>query len=194
MITTKLATAAISALVLPAVLTMSAPSAQASEPSTDSTSVNTRVEQDVQALLRLNPGSRRIATNVVEVNEGVTISVPLQINSVEGCATYWLCLSENSNFGGEQLRFQACHNENLSEYRMSNGRTWNDRVSSIRNARGGGVQSRFYNYDGSGDPDDSSNWKFVIALNSGNYLRDLSKDTSADGGYANDKIDIVDVC
>ncbi|MGW4213463.1 hypothetical protein ACWEIJ_36135 [Lentzea sp. NPDC004789] len=157
-------------------------------------STNARVEQDVQAVLRLNPGSHRITTNVVEVGKGVRISVPVQVNSVLGCATHWLCLSEHANFGGYQISFEACRNENLGNYHMPDGRSWNDQVSSIRNAQSGGVQSRFYNYSGSGDPNDSRNWNFVIALNSGHYLRDLSRDTSADGGNANDKIDIVHVC
>jgi len=50
LITTKLATAAAGALVLPLALAMSAPSAKADGPSTDNTSANTRVEQDIQAV------------------------------------------------------------------------------------------------------------------------------------------------
>ncbi|MFC3896812.1 peptidase inhibitor family I36 protein [Lentzea rhizosphaerae] len=185
-------TAVTTAVMAVAALAFTASPASAVD-ATDS-HANARVEQEVQAVLRLNPGSHRVAPNVVEVDEGVTISVPTQINDIQNCKTSYLCLSEHANFGGHQISFWKCRDVNLGYYKLPDGRTWNDQVSSIRNAQSRGVQSRFYNYDGSGDPDSPSNWRFVIALNAGHYLRDLSRDTSADGGYANDKIDIVHVC
>ncbi len=116
------------------------------------------------------------------MDNGMVISVDSM--DVEGCPNNSLCLSEDKNFGGEYLPFPDCLTHQLSESRMSDGRQWNDQVSSIRNAHSGG-QARFYNYheDGVG--------YFVLALNAGHYLKDLSQDTSAEGGNANDKIDYV---
>jgi hypothetical protein len=152
------------------------------------------LESKISGILLHNPGSHRISPDSVQVGDGVVISVGVQPNALQGCATFWICLNQNKDFGGELLRFEACRDENLGNYHMSNGTRWNDQVSSIRNAQSSGVQSRFYNYDGSGDPNNSSNWRFVLALNAGHYLRNLASDTSADGGNANDKIDIVHVC
>jgi hypothetical protein len=153
------------------------------------------VEDQVAAILRNNLGSQRIGANEVELAEGVVVTVSAQPSAVQGCPAYHLCLNEHSNFGGEQLKLYACRNVNLGNLEMRDGRRWNDKVSSIRNAQvGSGAQARFYNYDGSGDPGNPRNWRLILALNPGRYLRDLSKDSSADGGDANDKIDIVHVC
>jgi hypothetical protein len=155
----------------------------------------TRQAEGLRAIVKNNPGSRIISSSEVELSEGVVADFAVNPNDLQGCPTFWLCLNSNSNFGGEQIRFFNCTNENLGNYRMSNGSAWNDQVSSIRNAQSGSnAQARFYNYDGSGSVTDPSNWRFVLALNIGHYLRDLSQDTSADGGNANDKIDIVHVC
>jgi hypothetical protein len=162
------------------------------DPSTSQSegSLKRQVERQIKGILRHNPGSHRISSTEVEVGDGVVISVA---SDLKGCPKYWLCLSQYDNFGGQYINFTKCQDENLGNYSMSDGRRWNDKVSSIRNAQVG-VQSRFYNYSGSGDPNNPSNWRFVIALNSGHYLRDLSKDSSADGGNADNKIDIVRVC
>jgi hypothetical protein len=179
-----------------AAATTHAPVAQTITSAKTPTSVpsTNQVELRINSLLQHNPGSHRISPNQIQVADGAVISVAAQPNDVQGCPTFWLCLSENSNFGGDQIRFEACRNENLGNYHMAGGRAWNDQISSIRNAQSSGIQSRFYNYDGSGDPNNSSNWRFVLPLNAGHYLRNLANDSSADGGNANDKIDIVHVC
>jgi hypothetical protein len=146
----------------------------------------------VQALLRTNPGSRRVGDNAVGVEKGVVVRVP-KTDAVLGCRDFYLCLNEHSNLRGIQLDLTRCGDVNLGRIGMGDGRVWNDRVPSIRNAQSSWVQSRFYNFDGSGNPDDPSNWMFVLPLNASHYLRDLSKVSSADGGNANDKIDIVHV-
>ena len=157
--------------------------------------VPTTQAEGMRALVANNPGARIISASEVELGDGVVVDMPANTNDVQGCPKFWLCLSSNANFGGEQIRFFNCKNENLGNYRMSNGSGWNDTVSSIRNAQtGSNAQARFYNFDGTGSVDDPNHWRFVLPLNIGSYLRDLSKDSSADGGNANDKIDIVHVC
>ena len=184
-----LTVAALSAVVLAAPVA----SAATVDTSPAAGSANLQVESEVQGLLRFNPGARRVAGNAVDVGNGVVITI-IQPNSLQGCDTGWLCLNADSDFRGAFINFFFCGDVNLGRMHMSDGRLANDQVSSIRNAQTGGVQSRFYNYDGSGDPDSPANWRLVLGLNAGSYLRDLSKDTSLDGGNANDKIDIVHVC
>jgi hypothetical protein len=163
------------------------------------------VNQQVAGLLKYNPGAKRIGTNAVQLEKGVIARVHPRSKLVpnvsvsfcsagHGASVGWLCLYQNANWGGAELDFTVCANRNLGNYNMGNGVAWNDQVSSIDNDQTSSVQSRFYNYDGTGDPNSSSNWNLVVAVNAGHYLRDLSSDTSADGGNANDKIDIVHVC
>ena len=150
--------------------------------------------EGLRALVRNNPGARIISASEVQLSEGVVVDFPAAPNDVQSCPTFWLCLSEHANFGGEQIRFFNCGDENLGNYRMTNGRNWRDVVSSIRNAQAGSnAQARFYTFDSSGITT-PSHWKLILGLNIGSYLRDLSKDTSLEGGNANDKIDIVHVC
>jgi hypothetical protein len=152
-------------------------------------------DERVAAVLANNPGARAVGPGKVELSDGIFLNVPVQPFDVQGCPTQSLCLSQHANFAGDQLQFIRCRDVNLGNLRMRDGRPWNDKVSSIRNAQvGNDAQARFYNYDGTGNPDSPSNWRFVIAVNINRYLRDLSRDSSADGGSANDKIDIVHVC
>ncbi|MFI1090977.1 peptidase inhibitor family I36 protein [Streptomyces sp. NPDC020917] len=139
-----------------------------------------QVARKVAAILAHNPGSIQIGTDSVELEKGVVMQ---PASGPSGCANGWLCMFQNSNFGGYEIKFYACGSQNLANYIAPDGRNWTNRVSSIDNSQTGGVQSRFYN-----------NGHLVIVLNAGHYLRDLSKDSSADGGNANDKIDTVRVC
>ncbi|GLY72740.1 hypothetical protein Airi01_010070 [Actinoallomurus iriomotensis] len=166
------------------------------------------VESQVAGLLKYNKGAKRIAADKVDLGQGAVVTVhpdsavsPAVSVSLcsfrHGDAVGWLCLYQNDNWGGENLDLTVCTNVNLSTKYMSNGRPWNDQISSIDNDQTSNVTSVFYNYDGSGDPNSSSNWQVLLRLPAGHYLRDLSKDKSLSnppGGYANDKIDIVHVC
>jgi hypothetical protein len=157
------------------------------------TSASSDLAANVQKIVELNAGSHQVSADTVQLGPGAFMTVSAA--SVSGtCATGWLCLYQHANFGGYALRFTVCRLENLGNYVMPNGQRWNDQVSSIDNPQTGGVVSRFYNYKGSGDPMNLANSNPVIAVTAGHYLRDLSKDSSFDGGTANDKIDIVRVC
>ncbi|HEX6469748.1 MAG TPA: hypothetical protein VF069_11685 [Streptosporangiaceae bacterium] len=160
-------------------------------------------ERQVSGLLKYNPGAKRISTDSVQLAKGVVVTVQPRTASLvsvslcsfrHGDSVGWLCMYQNSNWGGYNLDLYKCGNVNLANYHMGDGRPWNDQISSIDNDQTSGVQSRFYNYKGSGDPNSSANWNLVIVLNAGHYLRNLADDSSADGGNANDKIDIVHVC
>jgi hypothetical protein len=161
-----------------------------------------RVEHEVGELLRLNPGSHRISATEVELRPGLVASVPpartgsggVVAADVQGCRTSYVCLNEHADFRGYGISLIQCGLVNLYDSFMPDGRRWSDQVSSIRNAQTGGLQARFHNYSGSGPMLDPANWRLVLVLNAGHYLKNLTKDSSADGGNANDKIDIVHVC
>ncbi|MFD7655814.1 hypothetical protein ACFV4N_17715 [Actinosynnema sp. NPDC059797] len=161
-----------------------------------------RVEREVRELLRLHPGSHRIGTTEVELRPGLVASVPpartgsgeIGAADTQGCRTSYVCLNEHADFRGYGIALIECGVADLYESFMPDGRRWSDQVSSIRNAQTGGLQARFHNYSGSGTRLDPANWRLVLVLNAGHYLKNLTKDSSADGGNANDKIDIVHVC
>jgi hypothetical protein len=141
------------------------------------------VESQIEGILRHNPGSYQISPTEVQLSDGAVMTVAAK--DVRGCPTNYLCLSRDADFGAPHLSFSDCNfPKNLSDYQMPDGGVWNDRVSSIRNAKRGGTAA-FYNVDAAGVQ------RLVIAVNAGTYLRDLSKDPSAEGGNANDKIDTV---
>jgi hypothetical protein len=157
---------------------------------------------DIRDAMLANPGSRQVSADTIELRPGVTMSITSERSESGVCPEEFLCLFQHANFHSDwdtpwrsvRLAFTRCQVENLGNYKMPDGRPWNDQVSSIDNAQIGGVQSKFYNYKGSGNPYDLNNSNPVTVLNAGHYLRDLSKDSSWEGGTANDKIDLVKVC
>lgn len=171
---------------------------------------DTAASRLVAGMLRYNPGSKQVGPASVEVGPGVVMTYRPHADTVSrqaspavsisfcsaghGDPVGWLCLYQDKNWGGYEIDFYNCGNVNLGDYYMGDGKQWNDQISSIDNDQTSGVVSVFYNYTGSGDPNSSANWRRVISLSAGNYLRNLADNSSADGGNANDKIDIVHVC
>jgi hypothetical protein len=161
-------------------------------------SANPKVERDVEAVLRLNRGSHRIAVNAVEVKPGVVIRMyPTGVHPNipwYGCSYTLLCVWTNADQGGYEKDFYTCQNVNLGGLTMPNGRPWNDQISSIVNNQTPGTVSHFYDYVGSGDPNNSANWYRLASVAAGHRLQNLSYDTDDRGRSINDRIDIVHVC
>jgi hypothetical protein len=161
------------------------------------------VAAQVRDAVARNPGARQISANAVELKPGVVMSIvpktavtPL---SASGCLQKHLCLFRAANFYPTDaywyLVFYDCGLENLGDWSMRDGTRWNDQVSSIDNPQSGGVVSRFYNYNGRGDPMNLANDTELLSLPSGHYLKNLAWDKSEDGsGSPNDWIDVVKVC
>jgi hypothetical protein len=169
------------------------------------------VDRQVAEILRLNPGSRRISATSVLLEPGVVMTVPGPVKagatmtvptrdggqltvsaSDTSCAYQWLCMWQHIYRGGAKLAFYYCKIQWLGDYTYRDAadgkiKSWRDTVSSIWNNQSGGAVSYFYNYQVWGD-------SYIGGLSAGNYLQDLTRNASADGGSWNDKIDRVIVC
>ena len=157
-------------------------------------SADTKVERDVQALLRLNPGSHRVASNAVEVTDGVILRLQPRFPWY-GCSYTLLCVWSDADQGGYEKDFYKCQDVNIGNLKMPDGSPWNDQISSIvNNQEGKGGVSRFYDFTGQGSVDDPHNWFYLTAVAPGHRLQNLSLDTDIDGRSINDRIDIVHVC
>lgn len=146
--------------------------------------------ETVAGIIAANPGATQVGPNEVQLDDGVIVIVPsagaaLHPDSASGaCKGGNLCLFENRNFGGAILQLSGpCRTVDLRNRNLDRNHSWSNVVSSIDNPDPGTGPARFYN-----------NGHLVIAVGKGHYLRDLSQDTSADGGSANDKIDTVQTC
>src|SRR6266436_4722659 len=147
-------------------------------------SADAKVERDVQALLQLNPGSHRVASNAVEVTDGVILKLHPSFPWF-GCSYRLLCVWSDADQGGYEKDFYKCQDVNLGNLRMPDGSPWNDQISSIVNHQEGGAVSRFYDYTGSGDPNDSRNWFYLASVAAGHRLQNLSLDTDSNGRSIN---------
>jgi len=96
------------------------------------------------------------------------------------CAGSHLCVFQNSSFGGSYNQFTMPASGRCVDI---TGFSTANQVSSIDFPAPGSHQAWFYDAG-----------HFVLSLNQNHYLKDLSKDTSASGGNANDKIDEVIIC
>lgn len=143
------------------------------------------IESQIEGILTNNPGSYQISPTEVQLSNGAVMKVDTL--DVQGCPTNSVCLSEHADFEGEQLSYSNCSPQVLAESKTSEGGRWNDRVSSMRNAKVGGYIATYT----CANPHTSSGCEPVIDLPAGRYLRDLREDASNEGGNANDKIDLV---
>jgi len=141
---------------------------------------STYQEQGVAAALAANPGARRIAVDTVEVRKGIQIRVPVEPNAILGCNNGLLCLNADANYSGFMLPLQACGFSQLAGIGFPGGGTWQDKISSIRNGQTGGVTSRFYDYNGAGQPIET------LSLRADNGIPNI--------GTVNDRIDRIQVC
>jgi hypothetical protein len=145
--------------------------------------------ETVAGVIAANPGATQVGPNEVQLDDGVIVTVPsaagaIHPDTVSGCKNGDLCLFEDSGFDGAKLQLSGpCRTVDLTKRFRAVGVPWSNAASSIDNPAPGRGPARFYN-----------NGHLVLALNKGHYLRDLSQDTSADGGNANDKIDSVQLC
>lgn len=176
-----------------ALLSVAGPAQASTTPGADAASRRV-VQQHVADALRVNPGSRQISATTVELAPGVEMTVAGAVSAAadSSCASGRLCLWQDVYRGGAKLAFYYCKSEWLGDYsyvdyRDGKRKSWRDSVSSIWNNQTGGALSAFYNYHLLGDT-------LVGYLSAGNYLQDLTRDASRDGGSWNDKIDRVTVC
>jgi hypothetical protein len=150
-------------------------------------------QRKVNALLRYNPGSRQLDATSVAVADGVVVTVSTTASAdtfdrAEAvgaaavpvvCAAGWVCMWQHTYFHGDRISFASCSRKDLSNYRMSNGSTWSDQISSFFNAQAFST-AVFYNWTG--------RWDLIMFADPGEARPDL------DLAFTNDKIDMVDPC
>lgn len=146
--------------------------------------------ETVAGVIAANPGAMQVGPDEVQLEDGMIVIVPsaggaIHPDSVSGrCTGGNLCLFVDSNFNGAILQLSgACRTVDLRQRFRGTGLPWSNAVSSIDNPAPGSGPARFYN-----------NGRLMLALAKGHYLRDLSQDTSDDGGNADNKIDTVRIC
>jgi hypothetical protein len=152
----------------------------------------TSVAQEVHGLLAHNAGSVQINADTVRLSDASTITAFASPDGVSPasasgrCPGGHLCLFANSSWGGDQWTSSAtsCAAVNLFNFFMGNGKSWADQASSIDNPlpRPGGNASFYHNNT------------FMLSLQAGHFLRNLTSDSSATGGNANDKIESLFPC
>ncbi|MEU5873077.1 hypothetical protein AB0A73_16185 [Glycomyces sp. NPDC047369] len=151
--------------------------------------------QAIREILKLNPGSKQVSSDSVELEPGVIMSLPpaegTDMTTYLTCEWQWLCMWQNKSGGGNKLRFYDCDRwYYLENWHMPDGRDWRDRISSIHNAQSGGSKGRAEFVDTLGN----GAWHTVGHVDVQDGRADLSKDMSSDGRTWNDRIDKVWAC
>ncbi|MDX3581262.1 peptidase inhibitor family I36 protein [Streptomyces europaeiscabiei] len=139
---TSLALGVVAASLLATAL--ATPSAAATaEASASARTADTRLERQVEGLLRHNEGAERVAKDRVRLAPGVEMSVvPSTRAAADGtgdCRTGYACVWQHRDATGYRLDFYNYGSYTLSNYRMPDGTSWQDQVSSYYNAQTGGA-------------------------------------------------------
>lgn len=137
-------------------------------------------EQTITAALAANPGGRPISADTIELTKGVQLRVPETPDAILGCPDGFLCLNGDTNYSGPLIQFQACGFVQLANFGYPLGGTWQDKISSIRNGQTGGVTSRFYDFNGAGQPIET------MSLRADNAIPNI--------GTVDNRIDRIFVC
>jgi hypothetical protein len=161
-------------------------------------SADAQLEQQIEAILRLNPASHQVSRNAVQLEKDVVMTViprletPGVVTAQAGelCSYHWLCLYQEWGGLGYLISFAACRFYNLGDWLMPNGQRWNDQVSSVSNNQTPGVWSYFYDWS----PPGTSGWFYLNALKAPGHWSNLALDKAWDGSRMNDRIDGVLVC
>ena len=114
-----------------------------------STASDAASERQVRANLAANPGSVRLGPNQIQLEPGVTVTLPDRGSAraaqgpVEGCNRHEFCIYEDVNFRQARFDMRDCRNFNLRDYRFidKHGRsdTWDNEASSWVNNQSGGA-------------------------------------------------------
>ncbi|NEB03721.1 peptidase inhibitor family I36 protein [Streptomyces sp. SID13726] len=101
-----------------------------------------RMEREIAGLLRHNEGAERVGKDRVRLERGVEMTVLPSTRAVAGmgdCRAGYACVWQNSNYTGYRLDFYNYGSYDLSNYTVSDGSSWRDKVSSFFNNQTGGA-------------------------------------------------------
>jgi hypothetical protein len=106
-------------------------------------------QRQVRANLAANPGSVRVGPNQIQLEPGLTMTLPHRGLATAAqrrgkkCNEGYFCIYENVNFGGASLAMSACKTYILHNYRFIDvhGRPdrWDKEASSWRSRQTGGA-------------------------------------------------------
>lgn len=109
--------------------------------------LQTLVERTVDA----NPGSRQISENVIQLDEGITLTLPSpgQTRAATDCPSGWQCAWPHIDFRGPMLAAQRCVYLDYFDWAFSEdgGLTWDDfayDVTAVYNNIPGVTWSQFW--------------------------------------------------
>jgi hypothetical protein len=165
----------------------------ASPPSSSRAADAAHAADQVQELVRINPGARRLTSTSAELKPGlIATALPdgPSTKTVGGvptnCDHGYVCMYSNAqdiaHGGGFVLAAYNCGQFNLGNLAYPGGGWWNDKISAVYNNQTAGTNASWYNFDG------SNHWGLVASQGSGHYLLDLATSGKSD------IIDGVDVC
>ncbi len=119
-----------------------------------STAQDAASERQVRANLAANPGSVRVGPSQIQLEPGVTMTLPDRGSAraaqgpVHGCNLYEFCLYEDVNFREARFDMTACRIHRLTSYAFIDkfGRrdTWDNEASSWVNHQSGGAIATLY--------------------------------------------------
>jgi len=106
------------------------------------------LQGQVDSALKNNPGAAQINQNQIELQEGVVMTVPLPgTRGTPDCPYEWVCFYEHQNYDGYRLEIYKCGQHDLFQWRMPDGRFWNDKISSWHNHQSDGAVASAYNWN-----------------------------------------------
>lgn len=159
-----------------------------------------RIETQISAILRLNPGSRRVDTYSVELEPGAIMTISASATGGRAqdvgtlgfgeCPWLYVCGWQLAGATGYRLQFTQCDRwYYLENFTMPDGRDWRDKITSIYNAQSGSnATAEFVDTLGNGS------WFTVGRIAPGGQRANLALDTAPDGRSWNDRIDKIWAC
>jgi hypothetical protein len=120
------------------------------------TTPDAATERQLRANLAANPGSVRTGANQIQLEPGVTMTLPDRGSAKAAqrakCKRGYFCIYENVNFGGAHLDMSRCKTYILQSYRFKDqhGRwdRWREEASSWINNQTGGVAATLTSAEG----------------------------------------------
>lgn len=146
---TALALALVTTSVLTTALATPAIAASA-DAASSARAADTRLEQQIEGLLRHNKGAERVGKDRVRLEPGVEMTVASTRAAADGandCRTGYACVWQHRDASGYRLDFYYYGSYTLSNYTMPDGTSWQDQVSSYYNAQTDGAWIVGKNWD-----------------------------------------------
>ncbi|WP_327726714.1 peptidase inhibitor family I36 protein [Streptomyces sp. NBC_00487] len=177
---TSLALGLVAASVLTTALATPSSAAPA-EAASSARTADTRLERQIEGLLRHNEGAERVGKDRVRLEPGVEMSVvPSARAGAAGtgdCRTGYACVWQYRDATGYRLDFYYYGSYTLSNYTLSDGSSWQDRVSSYYNAQTGGAWMVGKNWVTSGG---GGQLEWIFGGPGGTYEAQVAADNQAD--------------